>query len=85
MQGESGALEGRRVNSKRPSRIGDPDEGVAGRNRGERCFPDQAYSERRGTSSLAVDSTLPATSNFWLTSARTGHKVNDVDLFPSFG
>ena len=38
-QGESMALDGRRVSSKSPTRVRDGDEGVAGRNGGEK--PDQ--------------------------------------------
>ena len=39
--GESRAKEGHRVSSKSPSRVRDRDEGVAGRNGREQCFPDE--------------------------------------------
>ena len=40
-QGESRALIGQRVSSKSPSRVWDRDEGVAGRNCRELCYPDE--------------------------------------------
>ena len=40
-QGESKALEGHCVQQKSPSRVRDRDEGVAGRNGREKCFPDE--------------------------------------------
>ena len=40
-RGELRAWEGRRVSSKSPSRVRDGDEGVAGRNVRELCFPDE--------------------------------------------
>ena len=40
-RGKSRAWEGRRVSSKSPSRVRDGDEGVAGRNGREYCFPDE--------------------------------------------
>ena len=41
--GESRAQEGRRVSSKTPSWVRDGDEGVAGRNGREKCFPDEGH------------------------------------------
>ena len=40
-RGELRALEGRRVSSKKPLSVRDGDEGVDGRNRREKYFPDE--------------------------------------------